>query len=88
MVGHAAVDERQAHTERSMLKDISKQLQQEREEEDEARALIEEMQRNLDEAQARPSETERKLGRVLGEYRYSSEKEMGQDVADGAKQGH
>ena len=42
----------------------------------EARGLIEEMQRNLDEAQARASETERKLGRVLGEYKNSHEKEM------------
>ena len=42
-----------------------------------ARGLIEEMQRNLDEAQVRASETERKLGRVLREYIYSFEKEMG-----------
>ena len=35
------------------------------------------MQRNLDEAQARASETERKLGRVLGEYISSNDKERG-----------
>ena len=57
-----------------MLKDVLKELQKEREEEDEARALIEEMQRNLDEAQARASETEWKLGRVLGDYIDSFEK--------------
>ena len=39
----------------------------ERDEEEEARGRVEEMQRNLDEAQ----------GRVLGEYIYSYEKEMG-----------
>ena len=75
MVEQAAVDERQEHKERSMLKDLLQQLQKEREEE-EARGLIEEMQRNLDEGQARSYETERKLGRVLGEYLYSYEKEM------------
>ena len=66
------IDERQEHKERSMLKDLLLQLQKERE----ARGLIEEVQRNLDEAQARASENERKLGRVLGEYMYSNEKEM------------
>ena len=39
-----------------------------REEEDEARVLTEEMQRNLDEAQSRSYEVERKLDRVLSEY--------------------
>ena len=73
----AAVDERQEHKERSMLKDLPQQLQKEREEEEEARGLAEEMQRNIDEAQARASETERKLDRVHGEYIYSYGKEMG-----------
>ena len=77
MVEQAAIDERQEHKERSMLKGLPQQLQKEREEEEEARGLIEEMQRNLDEAQARASETEPKLGCVLGEYTYSYEKEMG-----------
>ena len=45
-------------------------------EEEEARGLIEEMQRHLDEAQDRASELERKLGRVLGKYIYSYEREM------------
>ena len=59
------------------------------------RGLIEEMQRNLDEALARASETERQLSRVLEEYIFSYEKEMeapalhhGQGVADDAKQRH
>ena len=64
------------HKERSMLKDVLQQLQKESEEEEEARVLIEEMQRNLNEAQAKAPETERKLGRVLGEYAYSYEKQM------------
>ena len=45
--------------------------------EDEAREVVEEMQRNLDEVQARTYETERKLDRVLGEYIDSFEKELG-----------
>ena len=49
--------------------DLQQQVQKEREEQEEARGLLEEMQRNLDEAQARASETGRKLGRVLGEYK-------------------
>ena len=76
MVEQAAIDEKQEHKERNMLKDLLQQLQKEREE-DEARGLIEEMQRILDEAQARASDTERKLGRVLGECIYSYEKELG-----------
>ena len=62
MIELAAIDERQEHKERSMLKDLLHQVQKRREEEVEARGLIEEMQRNLDEAQARRYETERKLG--------------------------
>ena len=69
MVEHAAIDERQELKERNMLMDIldATSKKKEREEEEEACGLIEEMQRNLDEVQARASETERKLGRVLGE---------------------
>ena len=70
MVEQTAIDERQEHKERIMLEDISKHFPKEIEEEDEARALIEETQRNFDEVQGRASETERKLGRVLGEYTY------------------
>ena len=51
-----------------MLKDVLKQLQKEREEEYEARALFEGVQQDLEEAHARASENERKLCRVLGEY--------------------
>ena len=72
MIELTAIDERQKHKGRSMLMDLIQQLQKAREEEEEARGLIEEMQRNLDEAH----ETERKLGPVLGEHVYSYEKEM------------
>ena len=76
MVVQTAIDERQEHKARSVVKDLPMQFQKGREEEEKAFGLIEEMQRNLDEAQTRASETERKLGRVLGEFIYSYEKEM------------
>ena len=47
MVELAAIDERQDDKERSMFEDVLKQLRKEREEEHEARALIEDMQHNL-----------------------------------------
>ena len=46
MVEAAAIDERQEQKERSMIRDLLEQLQKRREEEDEARVLTEEMQRN------------------------------------------
>ena len=58
MIELTAIDERQEHKGRSMLKDLLQQLQKAREEEEETRGLIEEMQRNLDEAHG----TERKPG--------------------------
>ena len=42
-----------------MIRDLLEQLQERREEEDETRGLIEEMQRNLDEAQSRSYKVER-----------------------------
>ena len=68
MVEAAAIDERQEQKERGMIRDLLEQLQKRREEEDEARVLTEEMQRNPDEAQSRSYEVERKLDRVLWEY--------------------
>ena len=59
-----------------MIRDLLEQLQKRREEEDEARGLIEEMQRNLDEAQNRSYEVERKLDRVLWEYIEAFDQEM------------
>ena len=51
MVVQTAIDERQEHKARSVVKDLLMQFQKGREEEEKARGLIEEMQRNLDEAQ-------------------------------------
>ena len=68
MVEQAAFDERQEQRDRSMLKDLLQQLQKEREEEEEARGLTEEMQPNLDEAEARASETGRKLAACSGKW--------------------
>ena len=65
MIELAAVDERQEHKERTMLTDLPHQLQKSRDEEDEARGLIEEMQRNLDEAQARSYEGDEGAARCL-----------------------
>ena len=69
--------EKQERKERGMIRDLLEQLQKRREEEDEARGLIEEMQRNLDEAQNRSYEVERKLDRVLWEYIEAFDKEIG-----------
>ena len=60
-----------------MIRDLLEHLQKRREDEDEARGLIEEMQRNLDEAQNRSYEVERKLDRVLSEYIEALDKEQG-----------
>ena len=62
MVEQAVIDERQEHRERSMTKYLLHQLQKRREEKDEARGLIDEAQRNLDEAHTRSCEVERKIG--------------------------
>ena len=77
MIEVAALDERQEHKERRMLKDLLHQLQKRREE---ARGLIGEMQRNFDEAQDRSYETERKLDPILREYIDSSEKKKKWDA--------
>ena len=60
MVEQAAIDERQEHEERS-LRTCQSNFKK-KEEEEEALGLTDEMQRNLDEAQARASQTERTLG--------------------------
>ena len=77
MVEAAAIDERQEQKKRSMIRDLLEQLHMRREEEDEARGLIEEMQRNLAEAQSRSYEVERKLDRALWESIGVFEKEIG-----------
>ena len=54
-----ANDERQENEERHSISKLFRQLRKERKEE-EARALLEEMQKNVEEAQARASATEQK----------------------------
>ena len=53
----AANDEKQEDEERHLINKLLKQLRKEREVEDEACALLKEMQKNLEEAQARASAT-------------------------------
>ena len=77
MVEAAVMDERQEQKERGMIMDLLEQLQKRREEEDEFGGLIEEMQRNLDEAQSRSYEEERELDRVLWEYIEAFVQEIG-----------
>ena len=60
MVEVAVTDEKQEERERDMIRDLLVELRKRREEEDEARNLIEEMQRSLDDAQNR-SGTEAEL---------------------------
>ena len=71
------MDEKQEERERGMIRDLLGELRKRREEEDEARNLIEEMQRNLDEAQNRSCEVGRKMNRILSEYIEAFDKERG-----------
>ena len=76
MVEAAVMDGKQ-EKERGMIRDLLGEIRKRREEEDEARNLNEEMQRNLDEAQHESLEVERKLDRVLWEYIEAFDKERG-----------
>ena len=73
----AAVMDENKQQERGMIRDLMEQLQKKREEEDETNGLIEEMQRNVEDAQHRSYEGKRKLDRVLWEYIEAFDKEMG-----------
>ena len=77
MVEIAVMDEKQEERERGMIRDLLGELRKRREEEDETRNLIEHMQRNLDEAQNKSHEVERKLNRILWEYIEAFDKERG-----------
>ena len=77
MVDAAVMDEKQEQKGRGKIRDLLEQLLMRREEEDEASGLIEEMQRNLDEAQNKSCEVERTLDRVLWEYIEAFDKERG-----------
>ena len=58
MVEVAVTDEKQEERERVMIRDLRVELRKRREEEDEARNLIGEMQRNFDDAQNQSGEVE------------------------------
>ena len=73
----AVTDEKQEERERVMIRDLRVELRKRREEEDEARNLIEEMQRNLDDAQNQSGEVEHNLNRILWEYIEAFDKERG-----------
>ena len=77
MVEVAGTDENQEERERGMIRDQLVELRKRREEEDEARNLIEEMQRNLDDAHNKSYELEQKLNRILWEYIEVFDKERG-----------
>ena len=71
-----------------MIRDLLEELRKKREEEDEARNLIEEMQRNLDEAQHESFEVERKAGPCsLGTHRCFRQGTRAK-LADDAEQRH
>ena len=74
---HGLFQEKQEERERGMIRDLLGELRKRGEEEDEARNLIEEMQRNLDEAQHQSFEVERMLDRVHWEYIEAFDKERG-----------
>ena len=77
MVEAEVMDEEQEQQEREMIRELLEQLQKRREEEDEARGLNEEMQRNLDKAQNKSYEVGRKVDRILWEYTEAFDKEQG-----------
>ena len=77
MVEVAATDEKQEERERCMIRDQLVEVRKRKEEDDEARNLVEEMQRNLDDAQNKSYEAERKLNRILWEYIEAFDKERG-----------
>ena len=68
MVEVAATDEKQGERERCRIRDQLVEVRKREEEEDEARCLIEEMQRKLDAAQNKSYEAEQKLYSILWEY--------------------
>ena len=77
MVESAATDEKQEERDRCRIQDQLVEVRKRKDEEDEARCLIEEMQRNLDAAQNKSFEAEQKLYSILWEYIEVSDKERG-----------
>ena len=80
MVEVAVTDEKQEERERGMIRDLLVELRKSpkgRDEEDERKNLIEEMQRNLHDAQNKSYEVEQKLNRTLWEYIDAFDNERG-----------
>ena len=88
-----AKDEKQEDEQRRHIKKLLKQLRQNRKGEDEAKALLKEMQINLDAAQARSAATELQMCSRLDEYMQTWEEDRGrpnftEKMADVAEQRH
>ena len=77
MVEVAATDEKQEERKRCRIRDKLVEFRKRTEKEDEARNLIEEMQRNLDDAQNKRYEAEQKLNGILWEHIEAFDKERG-----------
>ena len=77
MAEMAADDEKQEDEERHNINKLLFQLRKVRKEEDEACALLEEMHKNLEEAQARASATEQKIFGRFEEYMRSWTEDRG-----------
>ena len=74
MIEIAANDEKHEDNERSIIKKILKQLRKEEDEADEARTLLEDMQQNLEEGEAKVNDTRRRLYREINEYMHRGTK--------------
>ena len=70
MMGCLVDDAKEGGGDRNRIKKTLKQLREEEKEEYEGRALLEAMQKNVDEAYARASETKQRLYRELEEFMY------------------
>ena len=71
VMGCLADDAKEGGGDRNRIKKTLKHLREEEKEEYEARALLEAMQKNVDEAYARASETKLRLVREVEEYMHS-----------------
>ena len=77
MVELAAIDERQEDKERNITKKTLKQLSTEEDETEEARTLLYDLQHNVDEADAKVTETRSRLYSEINEYVHSLDQELG-----------
>ena len=77
MVELAAIDERHEDKERNIIKKPLKQRRKDEEEAEEARTLLNDMQQNVDEADAKVTQTTCRLYREINEYMHSWDQELG-----------